>query len=56
MKRREAGECSSVIGLAERVYKGSRKFSEFVTRFLGTREESIGIVVYEKEIAKGAVI
>jgi len=55
MKKRGVGENSPVIGFIGGVYKESRKCGEFVTRFLGTRDESSGIVVYEKGIVKGAI-
>lgn len=50
MKREEPARTPLVKRFIGGVYKTSHKFSEFVTRFLGTREESLCIDVYEREI------
>ena len=52
MKKREAGEDSTIIRFVERVYKTSHKCSEFVTRLSGVRNDSWGLVVFENGIVK----
>ena len=49
MKVRSRGG-SLIRSISGAIYKASHKFSEFVTRFNRTREESFEVVVYEKEV------
>lgn len=41
---------SSIRSISGIVYKASHKLSEFVARLLGTREESLSMVVFENGV------